>query len=239
MEQKLYRDKTRAIAGGVAAGISNYLHLDTTLVRAVFVFLILFGRTGRFGAVVVYCILWIALPPLTEELRRNSSFETDYRIDPDTGAPYRPAPATHKTSESSRIFGFILLGLGLVFLADRFIDIDWDFDRYWPVLLIAAGILLLVSNRNKLLPGTSTNSAPMGGGYTPPAGAYNPAARTNPSGGSANPSSGTAGTNQGTGTESGTGYSAHGGTSASATPHPGPGDASRTNGSEGLDQAGS
>ncbi len=148
MEHKLYRDKARAIAGGVAAGIGNYLRIDTTLVRAIFIFLVLFGRTGVFSSFVVYCILWIAIPALPLGMRQGDAYEAEYRIDPLTGERKTNQLASLQTG-SSKIFGFILLGLGIVFLADRFIDIDWNFDRYWPALLIVAGIALLINNKNK------------------------------------------------------------------------------------------
>lgn len=167
MEHRLYRDKAKAIAGGVAAGIGNYLRIDTALVRAIFVLLVLFGRTGVFSSFVVYCILWIAIPPLPENLRVRTDFETDYRVDPLTGEPMKAVPADLKPQgESSRVFGFILLGLGLVFLADRFIDIDWDFDRYWPALLIIAGVVLLLTNRNRNR-GASGSFASEGSGSGP------------------------------------------------------------------------
>lgn len=150
MEHRLYRDKAKAIAGGVAAGIGNFLKADPTIVRAIFVFLVIFGRTAVFSSFLVYCILWIAIPPLPLNTYSGGDFETDYRVDPVTGLPLATNRATTRSStESSRIFGFILLALGLVFLADKFIDIDWNFDRYWPIVLILAGVALLVSNKNK------------------------------------------------------------------------------------------
>lgn len=150
MEHRLYRDKGKAIAGGVAAGIGNYLKVDSTVIRAIFVFLVIFGRTAVFSSFVVYCILWIAIPPLPANVRADTDFEADYRVDPLTGLPLASSKSPVKSSaESSRVFGFILLALGLVFLADRFIDIDWNFDRYWPILLIVAGIILLINNKNR------------------------------------------------------------------------------------------
>lgn len=166
MEHRLYRDKARAVAGGVAAGIGNYLRIDTTLVRAIFIFLVLFGRTGVFSSFIVYLILWIAIPALPLGMRQGDAFEAEYRVDPVTGARIaNPVPSVQ--TGSSKIFGFILLGLGIVFLADRFIDIDWNFDRYWPALLIIAGIALLI-NKNKHSESKPLSDQP-GPGYKPTA----------------------------------------------------------------------
>lgn len=158
MEHRLYRDKAKAIAGGVAAGIGNFLKVDNTIVRAIFVFLVIFGRTAVFSSFLVYCILWIAIPPLPLNTYARDDFETEYRIDPVTGMPLTTNKATTRSStESSRIFGFILLALGIVFLADKFIDIDWNLDRYWPIVLILAGVVLLISNKNKNTPTLEAN----------------------------------------------------------------------------------
>lgn len=152
MEHRLYRDKAKAIAGGVAAGIGNFLKVDSTIIRAIFVFLVIFGRTAVFSSFVVYCILWIAIPPLPANSYQSGDFETDYRVDPVTGLPLTASKTTRSSTESSRIFGFILLALGLVFLADRFIDFDLNLNKYWPVLLILAGVALLVSNKSRTTP---------------------------------------------------------------------------------------
>ncbi len=155
MDNRLYRDKKKAIAGGVAAGIANSLHLDITLIRALFVCLIVFGKIGVMASFVVYCVLWVAIPAQPVQTA-NSLFEADYRVDPQnpgTGGSgstdfTKSSPSFSSQTDNSRIFGFILLGLGIVFLADRFIDIDWDYlDRFWPVLLILAGIAVLVGRR--------------------------------------------------------------------------------------------
>lgn len=45
--------------GGVAAGIANYLGVDVTLVRLVWVLLLL---PGGFPGIVPYVIMWIIMP---------------------------------------------------------------------------------------------------------------------------------------------------------------------------------
>jgi len=195
MENRLYRDKAKAIVGGVAAGIGNFLKVDNTIVRAIFVFLVIFGRTAIFSSFVVYCILWIAIPPLPANTSLAGDFETDYRVDPVTGLAITANKTTTRSStESSRIFGFILLALGLVFLADRFIDIDWNFDRYWPVLLILAGVALLVSNKTRNTPTIEADYK----------------VKSDVQAGSNTMSHGSTGSSYNTGNEPGTGYSSPG-----------------------------
>lgn len=57
--RRLYRDKMNSVLGGVCSGLAAYLDMDVSLVRLLFVVLpfLSFG-----GIVLVYLVLWIALP---------------------------------------------------------------------------------------------------------------------------------------------------------------------------------
>lgn len=55
--KRLYRDPENKVIGGVASGISAYLHLDPVWVRLAFILLI-FTSLG----IPIYIILWIAVP---------------------------------------------------------------------------------------------------------------------------------------------------------------------------------
>ncbi|MCI6524127.1 MAG: PspC domain-containing protein [Parabacteroides sp.] len=56
-EKKLSRSNNKMI-GGVCAGIAEYLGLDPTIVRIVWVLLLLFAGFG----ILLYLILWIVMP---------------------------------------------------------------------------------------------------------------------------------------------------------------------------------
>ena len=56
--RKLMRSSTDKKIGGVCAGVGNYLDLDVTLVRVLWVLAFLCGGTG----LLLYVILWIVLP---------------------------------------------------------------------------------------------------------------------------------------------------------------------------------
>lgn len=58
--KRLFRDTDNAIVAGVASGLANYSGLDATLVRLVFVLLIIFS--AGFG-IVLYLLLWLIVPP--------------------------------------------------------------------------------------------------------------------------------------------------------------------------------
>ena len=56
-ENKLSRSNNKMI-GGVCAGIAEYLGLDPTIVRIVWVLLLFFAGFG----ILLYLILWIVMP---------------------------------------------------------------------------------------------------------------------------------------------------------------------------------
>ncbi len=63
MERKLYRSRTDKMVAGVCGGLGEYLDVDPTLIRLLFVFAVLAG----FGSgIVLYIIMAIVMPPREE-----------------------------------------------------------------------------------------------------------------------------------------------------------------------------
>jgi hypothetical protein len=62
------------------------------------------------------------------------------------GAPFVMPPK--KKSNASVIVGVALVAFGAFFLLDNF-DLlpDWEFDRLWPLIFVAAGAVLVFSRR--------------------------------------------------------------------------------------------
>lgn len=56
-DKKLSRSNNKMI-GGVCAGIAEYLGLDPTIIRVVWVLLLFFAGFG----ILLYLILWIVMP---------------------------------------------------------------------------------------------------------------------------------------------------------------------------------
>ncbi|MFI5058613.1 MAG: PspC domain-containing protein [Candidatus Acidiferrales bacterium] len=52
------RSSTDKKIGGVCGGFADYFDLDPTIIRVVWLLLVLFGGTG----LVAYLVLWIVLP---------------------------------------------------------------------------------------------------------------------------------------------------------------------------------
>lgn len=57
-EKRLTRVEDGRMIAGVCAGLANYLGVDATVVRLVFVLLALFAA----GGVLLYLILWLIMP---------------------------------------------------------------------------------------------------------------------------------------------------------------------------------
>jgi phage shock protein C len=57
--KKLYRSKQNRMIAGVSGGLAEYLNIDPTVIRLIFVITAIFGASIGFW---VYIIMWIAVP---------------------------------------------------------------------------------------------------------------------------------------------------------------------------------
>lgn len=61
--RKLYRYPKQGWIGGVCFGLGEYLAVDPTVVRLIFVLLFFAGMSG----ILIYLIMWLLIPPTPEE----------------------------------------------------------------------------------------------------------------------------------------------------------------------------
>ncbi|MCD4673227.1 MAG: PspC domain-containing protein [Anaerolineaceae bacterium] len=71
-KRKLYRSEADRMVGGVCGGLGDYLDIDSTLVRIIFVVLALMGGPGF----LVYLILLVIVPS-EETMASNSQHVVD------------------------------------------------------------------------------------------------------------------------------------------------------------------
>jgi phage shock protein C len=119
-QRRLYRSRKERMLFGVCGGLAQYFNLDPVLVRLGF---LLFGLGTGVGF-IAYLVLAIVVP-------ERPIGDTE--------------PAVTSTADAARaqqLIGSALVILGFVLLASTLRVFDWD--RYWPVLLIALGGLLLL-----------------------------------------------------------------------------------------------
>ncbi len=62
--KKLYRSKKNRVISGVCAGIAEYLNIDPTIVRLIYILLTIFTAVAPF--VIIYLIMWIIVPEQPE-----------------------------------------------------------------------------------------------------------------------------------------------------------------------------
>lgn len=72
MERKLYKDQNNKMIAGVCSGLGNYLGVDVTIMRVLFVAMALLGGPG----VLIYIVLAIIMkkPPSEYEAEQEDRF---------------------------------------------------------------------------------------------------------------------------------------------------------------------
>lgn len=128
--------------GGVAGGLGAYLNLDTTLIRILFILMVMVGG----GGLILYVIMWIVLPSDEHLINANNKFnnmEENKNQESKQHSPFQADdPKYRKKDDGSLIAGLILITLGVIFLVIRYFP-RIDFGDLWPVILIIVGIVLL------------------------------------------------------------------------------------------------
>lgn len=148
MNKKLYRMRKGKVFGGVATGLGNYLDVDPIIVRIIMILITIFNGIG----ILIYIILWIVIPeePLENFYENFSSAKSDESIKSE--APFEGDSISNETNNPSSsgrvIIGSVLIGLGIIFLLDKFLPV-FNFDVIFPVALIVLGIGIIYNFFNK------------------------------------------------------------------------------------------
>lgn len=147
MRERLYRSRKDKMVAGVAGGLAEYFDIDPVIVRIVFIAAALLTGTGF----IVYALLWMVVPykdevqnPVTEPAAEGATTETG---EPVTGEPI-VNNYENRTRRRGHVAGYILIAIGCLFLADRFIP-HFDAEEFWPLLVIALGVGLLIKGSKK------------------------------------------------------------------------------------------
>ena len=145
MEKKLYRSRKARVLGGIAGGLGEYFNIDPVIMRVIFVIVILMHGLG----ILAYIIMWIVIPEEPFELAypiTNGTTDNNENKNADTNDN---VPATPKKNTGSLVFGVILIAIGFLFFADKFIP-RFSFDDFFPIVIIAiGGFLVLNSLKNR------------------------------------------------------------------------------------------
>lgn len=163
-EKQLYRSRTNRVIGGVAGGLAEYFNTDPLLVRLVFIALTFWTGVGFF----LYLVAWFLIPeePLERaEAKTKSSDKEEPKKDPKADFGDRAQKVAQdiqdaaervdkewnkeaRTSQPNVLIGLILLVVGLMLLADSLSPVNiWA--RFWPLIIIAVGIGIMVKGSSK------------------------------------------------------------------------------------------
>jgi len=156
MYKKLYRSNTDKMIGGVSGGIAEYFEIDPTIVRILFVLAVFFGG----GGLIAYIILWIIVPEKPYVFPGSQQTQTENQSNftqqqPESEAknhnssaneePFNYAAFQQKQkSNTGSVAGIVLIVIGGLFLLNNFIP-RFNFGDFWPFILIAVGIALLLN----------------------------------------------------------------------------------------------
>ena len=133
--------------GGVAGGLAEYFDIDSTLVRIIFVVSLFVGGSG----VLAYIILWIVVPEEPWVFNMGTGDEKKEGTT-NPGSAQSPPNSDYlraldeRRQKRSTIAGVILIVLGVIFLADNFVP-RIHFSDYFPLILVAIGIGLLINSK--------------------------------------------------------------------------------------------
>jgi phage shock protein PspC (stress-responsive transcriptional regulator) len=120
----LQRNTRDGKIGGVAAGLADYFAIDPTIVRLAFVLLVLAGGFG----IAAYLVAWLVMP---------------------AGDGSTPARAPGTEDDRRWTVGLLVVAVGVVALVGT-IGLWWiDEFVFWPFVLIAAGVALLLWRRDE------------------------------------------------------------------------------------------
>ena len=155
MEKRLYRTRRNKMIGGVSSGLGEYFNIDPVLIRIVFIILVFQHGIGF----LAYIILWIVVPMKIEAIDLAVADEGgsvgdesggtgsggehagDGTIDAEFKEEASAAP-NGNSGRRSMIGGIALIVIGILFLLDNFFP-GFDFEHFWPLVLIAVGTGML------------------------------------------------------------------------------------------------
>lgn len=173
MERKLTRIPSEAVVGGVAAGMSDYFGIDRTIIRVLWVVLLLLPIPPTlFWTAIIYIIFWVALPEgLSGANSPADLYEGTAGGNTDPNAlQSRPSNFFANSSDPDRsikIIGVVLLGVGAILLLDE-LPYWYRIREYvWPAALIVGGAFLLLRQRDKEQFSGTSNTPPPADPFTP------------------------------------------------------------------------
>ena len=138
--KKLYRLPKEGMLTGVAAGFAQYLGMDVTIVRLIFVVIVLFSSGA---ALIAYIVLAIVMP--TADLGDTAPADFGQKVE----NLVEEVSKNGRAGRAGNLFGIGLAALGTWLLVGQFfpgwLRIQWNL--IWPGLIIALGFWILIRSK--------------------------------------------------------------------------------------------
>lgn len=179
MENRLLRNEHDKVLAGVSSGLADYMQVDVTIIRLLFVLSTIFlVGTG----ILVYIVMWIIVPVNNDPAAKFSKFN-DYFKKQQSASGFNPPPfgqspfqqaadqtetktdnaadwnqnpldfkAIPKNNGTGRtVGGLFLLVMGLYFLMNEFDFIPYwvRLDKLWPLVFVAIGLSFILKSKRK------------------------------------------------------------------------------------------
>ncbi len=135
--RKLSRNSMNRVIGGVCSGLAEFFGLDVALVRIAFVIAFMFASFGFW----LYIILWIVLPVEGQQTTVNSQRST-------VNSQQSESVSKSESKVKSVLAGSFVILIGLLFLINNFIPINWVW-KLWPLILVAIGVVMIITSSKK------------------------------------------------------------------------------------------
>ncbi len=141
--RKLVRNPMNRVIGGVCSGLAEFFGLDVALVRIAFVIAFLFASFGFW----LYIILWIVLPDGQRTVDNGQQTSDWGQQTADIGQQSESVTKPESKVKSVLAGSFVIL-IGLLFLINNFIPINWVW-KLWPLILVAIGVVMIITASKK------------------------------------------------------------------------------------------
>lgn len=140
--KKLYRNENGSLIAGVCGGLADYFDIDVTLIRVIFVLLLIGGGSGF----LIYVVLWV-ITPIKGKGDKEFKDEAGELLEKTAKKTKNMAKEINKEikfqKRSGGFLGVILMMLGALILLEKIIPVFIRWDYVWPIILIAFGAYLV------------------------------------------------------------------------------------------------
>lgn len=139
-QKRLTRSTTNKVIAGVCGGLGEYFNIDPTIIRILFVAIVVWGGSG----ILLYIVLWLVVPEAGKESLPPE--ERAKAAGQEMQAKAQDIAAGMKDTRLSGavIVGAILVVIGLSSVVQAYVPwriFRWDV--FWPVVLVAFGLALI------------------------------------------------------------------------------------------------